>query len=337
MKLKVLPEDFIVCEVVDIEYQKLGNFKIYELEKRNVETFDFLGKFSKDNNVNFKDIGVWGIKDKNAITTQLISIPTNYKLKNEIFGKNFKLCFKGFLDAPLKPGMLIGNNFTITIRDLELKHISEIKNYIKNIEKSKFEYIKKELFSKEFQNLNLNIPYFEKLKFVYRKTGSFKETYRAIPIKLREIIINVYQSYLFNECVKLKISQKYKSFFVVKYDVDELFFPKNLEYFDFNLIGRGVNDSDVEIIIIDEILKIEELVYQDFRSLSKSGSFLLSEVRAGVVYPKDVKFISSNIDYNSSSENHEKYYLKLSFFLPKVSYATILIKEITKSFEGIYR
>ena len=128
MKLRQNIMDFKVDEISDlaISDEDLG-FSIYKLEKRGLDTFTLLAYLSKRLKVPYKDFGFAGLKDRHAITTQYITIPSSHKAPS-IEEENFKLEHIGYLDKPLDLGNLKGNRFEITARDLrkvELQGIPE--------------------------------------------------------------------------------------------------------------------------------------------------------------------------------------------------------------------
>ena len=64
----------------------------------------------------------------------------------------------------------------------------------------------------------------------YVKTKDWCAAYRKIPAHLREMFVNAYQSYLWNECVKeiLKSSVEKKKLYSVEYSIGALLFFTNL-------------------------------------------------------------------------------------------------------------
>lgn len=166
MKLRQLPQDFIVEEVSQHNILEKGRFKLYELAKKEIETFYFLNFLSRKNGIPKKDIGIAGMKDKYAITKQYFTIPSKYTIKT-LSEDNFNITFAGFTDKEIKTGDLIGNNFELTIRDLhkhELKRMGEraeelakygVLNYFDSQRfgsVSKGSFIAKEIIKKNYEN-----------------------------------------------------------------------------------------------------------------------------------------------------------------------------------------
>lgn len=117
LKIKVLPEDFVVREKLKIEIKPSGKYKIYLLTKRHWNTVDALRFISKENKIPLEKIGCAGRKDRHALTFQYISVPREYTIN---FNKeNVKAQFIGYSDDFVSPLILEGNFFEITIRKLK--------------------------------------------------------------------------------------------------------------------------------------------------------------------------------------------------------------------------
>lgn len=118
MKLRQIPEDFIVEEVSDIVPSKEEkNYRLYLLEKRSIESFQLLRHLSEKYNIPQKEIKIAGLKDKHAVTRQYMTIPSSYGLC-DVKENNLSIKLLGYVDEPLKVGSLIGNRFIISVRDI---------------------------------------------------------------------------------------------------------------------------------------------------------------------------------------------------------------------------
>ncbi len=124
-------EDFIVQEIENdgeilstntndsgaIIPENKKDFLIFTLIKKGVSTQDALKTISRDNHVGIKRIGYLGNKDRNAITSQRISL---FKGDANTLKKGYGRFFikdLAYADSGCKIGALYGNRFTIRIRD----------------------------------------------------------------------------------------------------------------------------------------------------------------------------------------------------------------------------
>ncbi|MFA6088686.1 MAG: tRNA pseudouridine(13) synthase TruD [Candidatus Woesearchaeota archaeon] len=118
VKYKQVPEDFIVSEINEFEIKKNGDYRLYSIEKKSIESLFLISFIGKTCNIPSKDIGIAGLKDKHAITKQYLTIPRKYEI-NLPDEKNIIITFIGFVDKPITSGDLIGNEFQITVRDIK--------------------------------------------------------------------------------------------------------------------------------------------------------------------------------------------------------------------------
>lgn len=140
-KLKCLNEDFKVSEVslVPNLYGKNDSDYTYlTLSKSGLTTFQAQDELKNFFAIDYKDIGVEGLKDEDAITTQIISIKKIVSTK-EI--NNFNIQQKrnegfividnivGYGLVPVRPGILHGNCFRVVLRNLTEKTASQIRDY----------------------------------------------------------------------------------------------------------------------------------------------------------------------------------------------------------------
>lgn len=118
MKLRQVPEDFTVEEIAGFSIKQAGDYKLYLLDKKNLETFALLSYLSKQNGIPVRAFGIAGIKDRHAVTRQYLTIPTKYNIhtKEE---RNFNITHIGYVDKSLRPGMLKGNRFEIVVRSVK--------------------------------------------------------------------------------------------------------------------------------------------------------------------------------------------------------------------------
>jgi len=115
-KIKQKAEDFKVTEVLQEKLQSRGKHRVYRLWKKGLETEEALRKIAKSSGIPIKTISHGGLKDKNAITEQFISVPEKFRLK-ELSFPDLKLSFSGFLDRPISPSIVKGNLFEILVRN----------------------------------------------------------------------------------------------------------------------------------------------------------------------------------------------------------------------------
>ncbi|HII15156.1 MAG TPA: tRNA pseudouridine(13) synthase TruD [Nanoarchaeota archaeon] len=132
MKLKQIPEDFFVREIMDIKLQGKGEYAVFVMQKKRYTTINAVQRIAKELEKNPKAFNTSGMKDKDAITEQYVS---GFGIKKEELQKlklkDIKVFFKGYSDEPIKLASHAANYFEITARalDKELKPIEHFCNY----------------------------------------------------------------------------------------------------------------------------------------------------------------------------------------------------------------
>ena len=139
MKLKQIPEDFLVEEKIKLKKKKFGDYAYFYLAKKNWTTVRAIQEIAKQCHSSFKRFKFAGNKDRVAITKQAISA---FKISKEVLEnikiKDITIEFIGFGDEPINLGTLEGNKFKIILRDLNKKDIKIIMKKSKTISKSGF-------------------------------------------------------------------------------------------------------------------------------------------------------------------------------------------------------
>ena len=133
VKIRQLPEDFIVEEILDENALDEGDaFNLYLLKKINMENLRTLSYISKKFKIPLKEICYCGLKDRHAITIQHITIPAKYGVLS-LREKNLELKYLRKVGNSLKLGQLAGNKFKITIRYLKKEYLPDIGENLKKL------------------------------------------------------------------------------------------------------------------------------------------------------------------------------------------------------------
>ncbi len=128
--IKAIPEDFVVEEIAELPLTKTGEFRVYQLTKKNWTTPDVIRFLAKLLSISPKAIAYGGKKDKHGLTSQYITIRSQRDFSLE--EKNFSLRSVGFMRKSMSPALIKGNKFCITIRNL-----TEVESILANLEEVK--------------------------------------------------------------------------------------------------------------------------------------------------------------------------------------------------------
>lgn len=116
MKLKCLPEDFLVEELTTIRPGDRGRFMAYRLTKRGLGTIEAVDEIRRRWNLAPGQVRYGGLKDRHAVTIQYLTI-LNGPARPLREGR-FELEPLGRMDEPYSSNHFRGNRFEVILRDL---------------------------------------------------------------------------------------------------------------------------------------------------------------------------------------------------------------------------
>ncbi len=142
--MKSRPEDFIVEEItregevleLDKSFEKHGeegDFTYFVLQKRNWNTLQALKEIGRKFHCGLKRFGYGGVKDRNAVTTQLASAFKIDPALLNIHIKDIKINGAWKAKEKLRIGDLLGNRFTISIRELAPDSEEKVREIYKSL------------------------------------------------------------------------------------------------------------------------------------------------------------------------------------------------------------
>ncbi len=338
--LKQIPEDFRVKEISALKLKDSGNFIYLKLSKKNRTTLDCIKEIAKALCLPENKIGFAGNKDKLAVTEQYISIPASKKENIvRINLENVSLERVGFSEEPITLGNLAGNSFEIVIRNLSSKdfdlNLIKKSNFVENyFDEQRFgsnnAAIGKYLIKKEFAEAVKLIKEKRVDEHLLKNKTDFVGALKRLPLRLLKIYVHAYQSYLWNETLRLYLMKKEKIVKKVSYALGEFIFTeKSNPKLEVPLIGfneeiiETVKDPEIKRIILklrqSEQIDCTDFIIKPIPELSQEG-----ELRKAFTKVKDLKVGN----WEDDELNKGKCKLTLSFSLGKGSYATMVIRKI---------
>ncbi|MCS7244243.1 MAG: tRNA pseudouridine(13) synthase TruD [Candidatus Calescibacterium sp.] len=325
MKIKYLPEDFIVEEILN--YQDLispnSNILLFKVKKKNITTLKTIEKIKHLTKCKVKFLG---LKDKYSLSTQYITIKTNnpekiLKILDKYENKNLKTEFVCFLQNEPTLENLKYNKFSIILRDIDKK---ELNNYILNIEKINEIGYFLNYYDTQRINVRINISketdrknLKEEIKKVLNNTD-FLENFLQIKKNIEEYTINfnfvkqrenlIKESLIFNLSLCQTIIEEIEN--------------QNLSI----KLKLYLNNNIILIPSIDEIYQenLQKIILL-FRKLPE-----ISIYPARLKNRNPVSKIDEPIEYKVYDDefHKERFKIKLEFQLKTGEYATTLIKHI---------
>lgn len=121
-RFKVQPEDFVVREWLGFEPDCAGDHMLLTVRKRGANTIWVSKQLAKFANVDARDVGFSGLKDRQAITEQAFTVPSRNLMPDAWLackGEGFEVIAATQQRRKLKRGSHKGNDFEIILRDVQ--------------------------------------------------------------------------------------------------------------------------------------------------------------------------------------------------------------------------
>jgi tRNA pseudouridine13 synthase len=119
--LRAAPEDFQVIEILGFAPSGAGPHALLTVRKRGANTEWVARELARAAGCKPFEVGFAGLKDRNAVTTQALTVPRGKRAAAEfigVAGEGFEVIAATEHQRKLPRGALEGNRFDITVRDL---------------------------------------------------------------------------------------------------------------------------------------------------------------------------------------------------------------------------
>ena len=228
--MKIESNDFIVEELPLYEPSRVGTHTFFAIRKQKLSTFEAINQLAQALQVNSRNFGYAGLKDKYAVTTQVLSVegvPPEQVLKLELPG--IEVLWAERHAHKLRVGHLSGNRFQITLRDVpptallivEEKMVQLATEGVPNRfgaqrfgNKQDSHLIGKALIKAEWEKAlhyvlsDETTQFGELAKRIEREKekGTMEKAVKYVPHRLRKLYLSAYQAFLFNCILEKRLS-----------------------------------------------------------------------------------------------------------------------------------
>lgn len=329
-RIKVEPEDFEVEEIPAYQPSGSGDFLYLWMEKRGVGAEYFVRQIARRLGIDPHDVGTAGLKDRHAVTRQMVSIPGSPQLNleprlGELEGDGMRVLQVSRHTNKLKPGHLHGNRFRILIRDVVEDAPSRLPALIDRLHQTGVpNYYGSQRFGHdgETYTLGLRLLRGEALAKGERRPGSF----------LRRLALSAVQSALFNAYLARRLSDDLLHrvlpgdvmghlpagglFVAEDVTVEQARFDARQIMITGPIFGRKTFAARHEAAVREEVILAENDITSAM--LAQQGKLLQGTRRHNLMYMDDLEGAV------------EEAGIRLSFTLPAGSYATVVLKEMMK-------
>lgn len=340
-RFKQTPRDFVVEEIPLYEFSGEGEHLILFVRKKNLSTSEMVGVFARFLGIKNRDIGYAGLKDKHAMTKQYISIHKQHEEALASFEhESIKILSQGYHNNKIRIGHLRGNRFYIKLKKVNPTSAIKIDEALKKISKNGMpNYFGYQRFGNDGDNHIIG----EKIA-----KGEKKERNPRV----KKLLINAYQSHLFN----LWLSRRLEiNMLVANFKAQELQSLLNLPLEEVQALQKQSHPFKVLLGDIMEHYPYgrlfdfdgseEDIQRFNDRAISVTGMLCGSKVKVSSLSAGSIeKEFDDTINADGARRyawvyptdvegrfNKQEAQYELNFTLPKGSYATVLIEELSKS------
>lgn len=319
------PEDFIVHEIPKFSPLEQGPLYFVQMWKRQWPTPKMIRTIAKTANVNQREVGYAGMKDKYAITTQWISLPGKAKSPEKWqLPEGMRVLKVARASGKLRTGQLLGNQFEIRLINLDSDSQKKAEIIAEYINKNGIiNSFGQQRFGHKAQNLKEALQWLEDPALM--RLSRFK----------RKLYASVVQSEIFNQyCLfrakeigfevqpgdVLRLAGTKSVFTVEDSEEDVKTAQKRIAARDVSLTGPIWGKKSIRAKKMPGLQEIKAAtqVLGDPLKIKNAGNVALGARRDIFIEPK----ITIHSEQNS---------LLLSFALPPGSFATQVIREFTRT------
>jgi tRNA pseudouridine13 synthase len=322
-KIKTQIEDFEVEEIPAYPASGTGAHLFLWIEKRDMGAEFFLRQVARRLNISPADVGAAGLKDRRAITRQMISVPDTCSDHLAVLeGDGIRVLKAERHENKLRPGHLHGNRFRILIRDVAADAATQIGPLLEVIRsRGMANFYGEQRFGRDGATLQTGLELL---------AGNCR---RRVSPFVRKLALSAVQSALFNHALAERLRdglfrKVLEGDVMSKWPVGGMFVAREVnreqERFDAReivhtgaIFGKKTFAAEGVAAAREEALLAEAGF--DRAAFSRFGKLLQGTRRHNLVYVDDLLAVV------------EPEGIRISFSLPAGSYATVLIGEVTKA------
>jgi tRNA pseudouridine13 synthase len=323
-QIKSSPDDFEVEEIPAYPPSGTGDFLYLWIEKRGMGAEYFVRQIARRLDLPTGEIGTAGLKDRHAVTRQMVSVPVAAEPRlAQLEGDGIRLLNVTRHGNKLKPGHLHGNHFRILLRGVVAEGVQRLPPLLARLRSDGLpNFYGPQRFGRDGETVRLGFSLLRQEK-------------AAVPRNpfLRKLALSAAQSALFNHYLARRLTdgllrRVLPGDVLAKWPFGGMFVAQDLtreqERFDRReVVSAGPIIGRKTFAAAGEAATRETATLQEagltLAAFHGFGKLLQGTRRHNLIYLDDLAGVV------------EEEGVRLSFTLPAGSYATMLVREVTKS------
>lgn len=330
-QIKEQPEDFEVEEIPAYEASGTGHFLYLWIEKRGVGAEYFVREIARRLDIQVGEVGTAGLKDRHAITRQMVSIPDRAADRvHDLDGQGIKVLKVNRHTNKLRAGHLHGNRFRVLIRGVEADAAARLEPLLERLRQDgMLNYYGPQRFGKDGETVRIG------LALLRGETPAPHPDGRPVNLHhpfLRKLALSAVQSALFNRYLARRqkdglMRKVLRGDVMCKWPAGGMFVAEDLTLEQSRFEKR-------EIIPAGPIFGRKVFpaggaaAGREGATLGEAGLTVASFKPFGKMLRGTRRFNLVYVDDLAGAVEPEG--VRLSFTLPAGSYATILLQEVMK-------
>ncbi len=316
-RIRAEQTDFEVTEIPAYPFAGTGEHLYLFIEKRGHTTKHLVDELCKQTGIRFAEIGVAGLKDRHAVTRQWISVPKKHEPRLAQFSlPDVQILETTSHTNKLGMGHLQGNHFSVRVR--EAQNIAAAQT---TLEKLAVTGVPNYFGPQRFGNTGRNAERGLELVLDAKLRGP-----ESIPVK--RFLISSLQSQLFNYYLRLRLERNLFASVLLgevvrKHQTGGVFVVEDLQAeqlraanFEISALGPLYGKKTMPAKFAAK--EFEEEILREFGLDSRSFGMRKGARRLSRIKLSNANLATTEDDY------------KVSFDLPKGSFATVVLRELMK-------
>jgi tRNA pseudouridine13 synthase len=201
--IKHIPEDFVVEEIPAYQPSGSGEHLFLWVEKRDISAEQLTQHLARALDVPRNEIGMAGLKDRRAVTRQLVSVPARRESRvTEVETDNIRVLSAARHGNKLKTAHLKGNRFSILLRETAPEAQSKAQRIAERIAAIGFpNYFGDQRFGHQGDTLSLGLA-------LLRGERTEQDLPKARRKFLKRLSLSAVQSDLFNQALADRLNEQ---------------------------------------------------------------------------------------------------------------------------------